>query len=128
MRRLQKLIDELTDILRVNPRRAEAHVNLRGVQWNGLRGFKGLDVLLIFGVRGGVILSDKQLLTHVAGKILVCCLIDRLAILVPQRDTFNVRYAENLSFKLFDKFLLRPARQGHHVVHINAGFFRHGKQ
>ena len=71
-RRLQGLIHELLDILLVDPRRAQAQVNLGGVQVLGERLPQRLHVILIHGVRVCRPLRLRQLLPDVAGEVFVC--------------------------------------------------------
>ena len=71
-RRLQGLIHELLDILLVDPRRAQAQVDLGGVQILGERLPQRLHVILIHGVRVRRPLRLRQLLPDVAGEVFVC--------------------------------------------------------
>ena len=115
-RRLQQLEHELLNVLLVDPRRAEAHLDLRSVKVFRLCGAQCLHVGQIAGAVNGGVLRLPQLLPDVAGEVFVRCL----------PVTVN-RVEENDAVQLVDDVVLTLAGELGHIRHIHAGFFPNGQ-
>ena len=123
VRRLEGLLHKLLDIVLINPRRAEAHFDLRRIQIFRLRLFQRRDIdtvirRTVFGEsRRGVAAGNAQLLADVSGEVFVC------------RLPFSFHgVKENDAVQLVDQFLLTFPGKLRHIVHIHAGFFRDGQR
>ena len=115
-RRLQQLEHELLNVLLVDPRRAEAHLDLRSVKVFGLGGAQCLHVGQIAGAVNGGVLRLPQLLPDVAGEVFVRC----LPVAVHGVE-------ENDAVQLVDDVVLTLAGELGHICHIHAGFFPNGQ-
>ena len=115
-RRLQQLEHELLDVLLVDPRRAETHLDFRSVQILGLGGAQCLHVGQITGAVNGGLLRLPQLLPDVAGEVFV----RRLPVAVN-------RVEEDDAVQLVDDVVLAFAGELGHIRHIHAGFFPNGQ-
>ena len=115
-RRLQQLEHELLNVLLVDPRRAEAHLDLRSVKVFRLCGAQCLHVGQIAGAVNGGFLRLPQLLPDVAGEVFV----RRLPVAVN-------RVEEDDAVQLVDDVVLTLAGELGHIRHIHAGFFPNGQ-
>ena len=115
-RRLQQLEHELLNVLFVDPRCAEAHLDLRSVKVFGLCGAQCLHVGQIAGAVNGGVLRLPQLLPDVAGEVFV----RRLPVAVN-------RVEEDDAIQLVDDVVLAFAGELGHIRHIHAGFFPNGQ-
>ena len=115
-RRLQQFEHELLNVLFVDPRRAEAHLDFRSIQILGLGGAQCLHVGHIAGTVNGGFLRLPQFLAHVAGEVFV----RRLPVVVH-------RVEEDDAVQLVDDVVLTLAGELGHIRHIHAGFFPNGQ-
>ena len=119
--RVEGLVHELLDVLLVNPRCPQPHLDLGSVQVFGLGGSQGLHV----DRKGRVLLRRPlglaQLPAHVAGQVLV-----RRDVLGPLALRHRAGQAENHVPQFGGQFLAGFAGELFHVGHVHAGFFRNG--
>ena len=120
-RRVEGLVHELLDVLLVDPRRTQPHLDLGSVQVFGLGSGQGLHV----DRKGRVLLRRPlglaQLPAHVAGEVFIGGHIMGRSVRLSL-----ARYTEDDTAQLVSQFFAGFAGELFHVGHIHAGFFRNG--
>ena len=114
-RSVQRLVHELLDVLRGNPRRAEAHFNLAGFQVFRLRFGQRVHIGLICRVLLRRPLCLSQLPAHISRKVLIGA-----DIAVRAGD------AEDNAAQVSDDFIFRLAGELGHVGQVYSGFLTDG--
>ena len=120
-RRLEQFFHERLNILFINPRGTQAHINFRSFQVFWLRLFQSLHIVPEhFGFLHSTA-GNGQFLPHIAGEIFIRRHIAGRAILIQ-----NARKLKNDAAKFIRKLFNRFPGQLGHVCHINAGVLRNG--
>ena len=116
-RGLKRLIYELPNVPRLNPRSTKTHVNLAGGQVVRLCGAEGIDVDAVRLVALGGGFGFTQFLAHVAREVFIRCNIVVCA-----------WYAEDNALQFGGYFVLTFAAKFRHIWQFHASLFIHGNR
>ena len=120
-RRVEGLVHELLDVLLVDPRCPQPHLDLGSVQIFGLGSGQCLHVDRKVRVLLRRPLGLTQLPAHVAGQVLVGGHIMGRSVRLSL-----ARYTEDDTAQLVSQFLAGFAGELFHIGHVHAGFLRNG--
>jgi len=121
---IQSIEDELSDIFRIQPCRAQPDGDLAGGEVSGLYPCQRLGVDLILRVLLRLALGNRPFLTHIAGKILVRRQVFLMPVVLAGVSGVQKNHALEVRKQRFLVLTGEPA----HIVHIHMGLFANGQR